>query len=107
LGRWQAEKVAEEHGLSATCQYAIIQWGEVNDRISTWPCYFKAEVVSKCEALLEHGESIIPAWEERMDNLYKSPEEVRHREEAKQIRDWMAMQGLIEDTHPIGLERWG
>jgi hypothetical protein len=37
-----------------------------------------------------------------MGSLYAPPSKARHREEAEQIRDWMAKQGLIEETHPIG-----
>jgi hypothetical protein len=100
-------EVAKEYGLSAGCQYALIKRGESNRRIITRPCYFKAEVVKKCEAILEHGESIILAWEKRMGNLHGSPSEARHEEGAEQIRDWMVEQGLIEEMHPIGLDRWG
>jgi hypothetical protein len=94
--------VAEEFGLSASCQGAITLWGGLNRRRPVWQCYFKPEVIHNCELILRYGEDKTDAWEEYMGSLYAPPSKARHREEAEQIRDWMAGQGLIEETHPIG-----
>jgi hypothetical protein len=66
------------------------------------PCYFKAEVVHACQSFLKYGEDNTTAWEEYMYHLYGSPPKLRDEEEAEGIRDWMAKQELIEETHPIG-----
>jgi hypothetical protein len=94
--------VAEEYGLPTRCQGRIRFGIELNRRMAILLCYFKPEVIHNCESLLRYGEDKVDAWEEYMGSLYAPPSKARHREEAEQIRDWMAKQGLIEETHPIG-----